>query len=102
MASLLADNEKRLRGNKWTVVRVWVFVAVVSLPSLWMAGAHFGTSEGNWFLGGTLFWVLFAAIEVAKYVGQQGRVELLKELKQVQLQVLELRALFEKETSSTA
>ena len=90
VAALLAQNEKRLRQNRWTVVRVWIFVIVVSAPFLWIAGTHFNTAEGNWFLGLTGFWVLFGAIEVAKYVDHQGRVELLKELKQIELQILEL------------
>lgn len=90
--SLLEKNEKALRQNKWTVVRVWIFVVAVSIPGLWMAGAHFNTPQGNWFLGTTYFWVLFGAIEIAKYVVAKGRVELLKEVKQLQLQVLEIRA----------
>lgn len=96
VAALLAENEKRLRRNKWTVVRVWIFVAIVSGPFLWMAGRHFGTPQGNWFLGLACFWVLFGAVEVLKYVVQQGRLELLKEIKQTQLQVLELHALLNK------
>jgi hypothetical protein len=94
VTSLLAENEKKLRRNKWTVVRVWVFVVVVSAPFLWMAGTHFNTAEGNWFLGLVGFWVLLGAIEIAKYEHRQGRVELLKELKLVQLQILQLHALF--------
>jgi glutathione S-transferase len=93
VTSLLAENERRLRRNKWTVVRVWIFVVVVSAPFLWKAGAHFNTAEGNWFLGLVGFWVLFGAIELAKYQHNQDRVELLKELKQVQLQILGLHAL---------
>jgi hypothetical protein len=93
---LLAENETKLRRNKWTVVRVWIFVVAVSAPFLWMAGSHFNTAEGNWFLGLVGFWVLFGAIEIAKYEHNQGRVELLKELKQVQLQILELHALLDK------
>ena len=93
---LLAENEKKLRRNKWTVVRVWIFVVVVSAPFLWMAGTHFNTPEGNWFLGLVGFWVLFGAMEIAKYEHNQGRVELLKELKQVQLQILQLHALLSK------
>ncbi len=96
MSSLLAKNEKKLRQNKWTVRRVWIFVILVSIPSLWMAGAYFNTPQGNWFLGSVLFWVLFGAIEIAKYDHNRGRVELLKELKQIQLQVLELHALLGK------
>lgn len=97
LTSLLAENERRLRRNKWTVVRVWIFVVLVSAPFLWMAGTHFNTAEGNWFLGLVGFWVLFGAIEIAKYEYNQGRVELLKELKQVQLQILELHALLRKD-----
>ena len=96
VTSLLAENERKLRQNKWTVVRVWIFVVVVSVPFLWMAGTHFNTAEGNWFLGLVGFWVLFGAIEIAKYEHKQGRVELLKELKQVQLQILQLHALLSK------
>ena len=90
--ALFAENEKRLRQNKSTVVRVWAFVIAFSIPCLYMAGLYYGTSAGNWFLAMTLFWVLFGAIEIAKYAQNQGRVELLKEMKQVQLQILELRA----------
>ncbi len=93
---LLEKNEKALRQNKWTVRRVWIFVIAVSIPLLFVAGAHFNTPQGNWFLGLVCFWVLFGAIEIAKYDHNQGRVELLKELKQIQLQVLELHALLSK------
>jgi hypothetical protein len=93
---LLTENEKKLRRNKWAVVRVWIFVVVVSAPFLWMAGTHFNTAEGNWFLGLVGFWVLFGAIEIAKYEHKQGRVEFLKELKQVQLQILQLHTLLSK------
>lgn len=97
VASLLAETERRLRRNKWTVRRVWAFIVIISVPFLWMAGTHFNTSEGNWFLGLVGFWVLFGAIEVAKYEHNQGRVELLQELKQAQLQILELHVLLSKD-----
>ena len=101
VASLLAETERRLRRNKWTVVRVWIFVVAVSAPFLWMAGTHFNTAEGNWFLGLVGFWVLFGAIEIAKYQYNQGRAELLKELKQAQLQILELHTLLSKDRAAT-
>jgi len=97
VSSLLAENERKLRRNKWTVVRVWIFVVAVSGPFLWIAGQHFNTPQGNWFLGLVAFWVLFGAVEIAKYVGHQGRVEVLKELKQIQLQILQLHGLLGKD-----
>jgi hypothetical protein len=93
VTALLAENEKKLRRSKWTVVRVWIFVVLVSAPFLWMAGTHFNTAEGNWFLGLVGLWVLLGAIEIAKYEHKQGRVQLLKEIKLVQLQILQLNAL---------
>ena len=90
--SLFEKNEKTLRQHKWTVRRVWIFVIAVSIPCLWVAGAHFNTPQGNWFLSTVYFWVLFGAIEIAKYEHNQARVELLKELKQIQLQVLKVQA----------
>ena len=102
MRSLLEKNEKTLRQNKWTVRRVWIFVIAVSIPCLWMAGAHFNTPQGNWFLGIVCFWVLFGAIEIAKYGHNKARVELLKELKQIQLQVLEVQALLTKSGAPVA
>jgi hypothetical protein len=100
--SLLADNERALRQNKWTLVRVWIFVALVSVPFLWMAGAHFNTPQGNWFLALTCFWVLFGAVEVLKYVVHQGHVEMLKEIKQAQLQIIELHAMLSKGGGNSA
>ncbi len=41
--SVLAKNEKKLRQDKWTTVRVWIFIAAVSAPFLWMAATHFNT-----------------------------------------------------------
>jgi hypothetical protein len=92
--ALLEKNEKALRGKKWTVLRMWIFIVVMSVPMLWMAGTHFGTPEGNWFLGCTVGWVILGAIEVTKYAFEQGKVELLKEVKQLQLQMLEIQSRF--------
>jgi len=64
-----------------------------------MAGTHFNTPQGNWFLALTLFWVLFAAIEIARYAVEQSRVEFLKEVKQLQLQVLQVHALLREDSS---
>ncbi|HWX56121.1 MAG TPA: hypothetical protein VN176_16145 [Verrucomicrobiae bacterium] len=94
--SLLAKNEKTLRQHQWTVRRIWIFVIAVSLPCLAVAGANYGKPQGNWFMNSVYFWVLFGAIEIAKYHQNQGRVELLKELKQIQLQILDLPGLLNK------
>lgn len=100
--SLFEKNEKALRQNQWTVRRVWIFVIAVSIPCLAFAGANYGTPQGNWFMNSVYFWVLFGAIEIAKYSHNQARVELLKELKQIQLQVVELHDFFSRSSAPTS
>lgn len=90
MEALLAKNDETLRKSKSTVKRLWIFVVAVALPFLWMGGTHFNTPQGNLFLGLTCFWVLLGAVEVEKYQAQKDKTDLLKEIKQTQLQILQL------------
>lgn len=96
VASLLAQNEKRLRRNRKTIRFMWIFVVASAIFYLYLAGAHFDTPQGNWFMAWVCLWVLLGAIEVGKYEQNRGRVELLKEVSQIQLQVLELQDLLRK------
>lgn len=93
VASLLAKNEKGLRKEKAVVLRLWIFVVLISVGFLAAGGMYIDTPKGPWF--GTLacFWFLFGAVETVKHFVNRSRVELLKEVKQVQLQVLELHGL---------
>jgi hypothetical protein len=58
---------------------------------MWFSGAKLDTPKAAWF--GTLacFWLLVGATELLKHFINRSRVELLKEIKQVQLQVLEVQ-----------
>lgn len=93
VTSLLAKNEKGLRREKAGVLFLWIFVVIVSTGFLAAGGMFINTPKGPWF--GTLacFWFLFGAVETLKHFVNRARVELLKEVKQVQLQVLELQAM---------
>ena len=96
VVSLLAKNEKGLQRERKVVARLWIFVVLVSVGFLTAGGLYIDTPKGPWF--GTLacFWFLFGAVETVKHFVNRGRVELLKEVKQVQLQVLELHAVLSK------
>jgi len=102
VAALVAKNEKGLRREKAVVLRLWIFVVVVSAGFLAAGGMYIDTPKGPWF--GTLacFWFLFGAVETVKHFVNRGRVELLKEVKQVQLQVLELQTLLSKSNAPTS
>jgi hypothetical protein len=96
IASMLEKNETRLRREKWGVSALWFFVVALSTVSLFLGGQRLDTPKGPWF--GTLacFWLLFGAVELLKHFINRSRVDLLKEVKQVQLQVLELHDLLRK------
>jgi p-aminobenzoyl-glutamate transporter AbgT len=92
-ASLLAKHEKALSTEKWSAIALAYCVLALFFFCDWImkyrpldTGAQFG------FLGGILVFVLFAGILVVKSLIYASQVATLKELKQVQLQVLELQA----------
>jgi hypothetical protein len=96
VASLLAKNEKGLRRERWVVVPLWIFVVALSTVFLWVGGQRLDTPKGPWFGSLACFWFLFGVVWLATYSINRSRVELLKEIKQVQIQVLELHVLLSK------
>jgi hypothetical protein len=90
-ASLL-KNQRAFRREKWGVGALWVFMAGLSTVFLVLGGQHLDKPVGLWF--GTLacFWLIYPSVELLKHFINRSRVELLKEVKQIQLQVLELQA----------
>jgi hypothetical protein len=90
VTSLLEKNEKRLRIEKWGAGATWLFVVALGTVFLWLGGRNAGKPAAAWFGSLACFWLIFGAVELLKHFINRTRVELLKETKQVQLQVLEL------------
>jgi hypothetical protein len=96
MVSTLARNEKRLhREQFWTIFEwgfaVSFFVTCLMRGPRWLAGP-----AGNFLEAFTFLFLIFGAMEMVKHFVNRSRVEILKEVKQLQLQMLELRAALEK------
>ncbi|HEX9198865.1 MAG TPA: hypothetical protein VF865_04860 [Acidobacteriaceae bacterium] len=96
VASTLARNDKRLRIEKWGMAAMWlvavgVFTACVMKGERWL-----DTPTGHFMEFVVLLLLVTGAVEVLKHFVNRTRVELLKEVKQVQLQVLELQASIQK------
>ncbi len=90
-ASLQKD-QRGFRREKWGVGALWVFMVGLSTVFLVLGGRHLDKPVGLWF--GTLacFLLIYPSVELLKHFINRSRVEILKEVKQVQLQVLELQA----------
>ena len=102
VASLLEKKEKALRREKRVVMELWIFVVVVSGLFLWMGGQHLDTLKGPYFVSLACFWFLFGMVFQVGYTINRSRVDLLKEIKQIQVQVLELHALLSKGGGQTS
>lgn len=95
--AMLDRNEKLLRREKWYASVFWCAVVLGTTAFLvWM-----GTSTADW-MGAKiaavvstgamlLFMLLAASVELLKHFLNRARVELLKEVKGVEMQLLELR-----------
>ncbi len=88
----LKKNQRTLRRQRWYSGAIWVYAV-----GLFTAFVVIGSQRLNW---PPAVWVEMAlgllviggSVELLKYFINRNRVEILKEIKQVQLQVLELQA----------
>ena len=88
----LQKNQRAFRREKWGVGALWLFAVGLSTTFLILAGQHLNTPKGLWFGILACFVMIYPSAEVLKHFINRSRVEVLKEVKQVQLQVLKLQA----------
>lgn len=94
VTALLEKNEKTLRKQAWYSGAIWIYIVLFATAMfIGIAYKPQRAAEMGTFV---LLFVIYAAVELLKYFINRNRVELLKEIKQVQLQVLELQAALRK------
>ena len=100
VSALLEKNEKILRRQKWYAGAIWFWVVGLGVALLFLANMHPEKPNAAWLAASfgsfACFMLIYGAAELTKYFINRARVELLKEAKQVQLQVLELHDLLRK------
>jgi len=85
VAALLDKRKKALRAEKYVHRRILIAASLLFVAGEWRVSAHRES-----FIAAAFFIFLYGVMESALYKTRQGQVELLKEMKQLQLQVLEL------------
>jgi hypothetical protein len=96
VASTLAKNEKRLRLEGGYTAAMWL-LAVGFFTACVLKGARWlDTTNGHFMEFVVLLLLITGAVEILKHAVNRSRVEMLKEIKQVQLQMLELQASIQK------
>ena len=89
--TMLEQQEVTLRRQKWYAGASWVFA--VALTTVFMVFGGVWGHAPEWFLPYVLGLVLMlsGAVELIKYFLNRSRLELLKEIKGLELQVRELK-----------
>jgi hypothetical protein len=89
--AMLAQHERTLRWQKWYAGGIWLFVVLLGTGFLVLGGLREDTPVGAWLGLFACFLLISAAVELVKYFINRARVEVLKEVKGLELQVLELK-----------
>jgi hypothetical protein len=92
VASTLEKNDKALRREKWGTGVLWFYVVLGLAVYLYHGDRWLNTPQGHFVEFFTGVMLLMALAENTKYFVNRSRVEILKEVKQIQLQILEMQA----------
>ncbi len=96
-ALLLAKREKALFWERLVPIACYVIVAFMMV--LWLLGLTPAPAMRQYFWPLVAFVYFLAAMQDLRYRFYQSKVDTLKEVKQVQLQILELQAALQKPSS---
>ncbi len=91
MKAMLEKNEKTLRTQKWYASGMWVFVVLMTTAFLILGGMQKNAPVGVLLGTFTCILLIGAAVELLKYFLNRTRFELIKEMKGLEVQLLEIK-----------
>src|SRR5436309_1426112 len=91
LQAMLDQNEYRLRRERKYTTILWIFTVVMYTGFLIIGGRHPTSVLGVWFGVMGCFWFIYPSVELLKHFINRGRVDVLRELKQLELRVVELQ-----------
>jgi hypothetical protein len=91
MQKMLSNLEKKVRLEGRIVAAQWIFLVILTTVFMMIGGWKHQTMTGLWFVLQGMFWFLFGAVFLLMHRFSQLNLALLKEIKQVEVTVLELK-----------
>ncbi len=88
--AMLERQEKTLRRQKWYAGAFWIYAVLLATTFLTLS-SFLATPPGIAMSFFAILLLLAAAVELLKYFLNRGRVEMLKEVKRLEIQLLEIR-----------
>lgn len=89
--TMLSDLEKKVRFERRIVIVQWLFIVLLTTAFMMIGGYKHETMTGMWFSLQGIFWFLFGAVFLLMARFSQLQLELLKEIKRVELTALEVK-----------
>lgn len=87
--AMLERMQRGLKREQWGMWALWIYAVLFVTAVIMIIGFRGRTPELT-VLGVAFMLVIYGAVEIVKHAVNRSRVEVLTELKQLQLQVLEL------------
>jgi len=89
--AMLEKNERTLRLQKWYAGSIWIFVILMGTCFMTLGGLYNDKPASIWLGLSACFFVSAFSLELVKYFINRSRVEVLKEVKGLELQLLEIK-----------
>jgi hypothetical protein len=89
--AMLEKNVRTLRLQKWYAGSIWIFVVLTGTCLMTLGGLYSDKPSSIWLGLVACFFLIGAAVEMVKYFINRSRVEVLKEVKGLELQMLEIK-----------
>jgi hypothetical protein len=89
--TMLADLEKQVRVERRRVIAQWLFLVLLVTAFLLIGGFKHETMTGMWFTLQGIVWLLFGAVFLLSYRFSQLKLDMLTEIKRVELAVMEMK-----------
>lgn len=99
---MLEQKEKAVALERKVARSMWVYVVALSTAFMVIGGWKNSTIQGPWFGIMACFFLLMGSVFLLKQLMNQHALETLKELKGLQVQLLELRSRLEEKGDSRA
>ncbi|MHC4777453.1 MAG: hypothetical protein ACYTFG_02620 [Planctomycetota bacterium] len=88
--NMIEEKEKRLKRERIVTSGMWIFIVLLSTAFLLIAGHREG-DDRLWFGIQACFWFFFGAVFLIKYFLNRNRVEFLKEIKGIEMRIMDLQ-----------
>jgi hypothetical protein len=89
--AMLEQQERSLKRQKWVAGAVWVWAVLLVTAFLYLSADRANAPVWFWTTALGVVMLIYGAVELVKYFINRARLELLREIKALELQVRELK-----------